>query len=325
MNRRNHSASIDAIRRTFGDVLQENVSLARYTSARIGGNVDLLLIANSAEQLAAMANTLWDSEIPFRVLGAGSNVLVADAGVRGVVILNQARAVRFWEDPEGPRVHAESGASLGSVARRVVERGWSGLEWAATVPGTVGGAIVGNAGAHGGDIAGSLAVVEILQRTNGKAEWPVSRLEYGYRDSWLKQHPGEAVVLAATLRAALSTPEKTKATMRAFLDQRQRTQPAGASMGSMFKNPPGDFAGRLIDEAGLKGYRIGGAQISPVHGNFFLNLGDATAADVLDLIQAAREKVMAQTGVELELEVELIGEWDTTTANIAKTTEGGAP
>jgi UDP-N-acetylmuramate dehydrogenase len=303
------TAAVEALRQSFPDGLQEQVSLARFTSSRIGGPADFLIMAGSAEQLVHVAQTLWKNEVPFRVLGSGSNILVADRGVRGVVVLNRARSVRLWKTDEGPRVKAESGASLMQVARRAVKRGWTGLEWATTIPGTLGGAVVGNAGAYGGDIAGNFVVAEILQPDEGLEQWSVDRLQYAYRDSWIKRHPGRVVVISATLRVEVSTPGKTNEKMRALIAQRKQTQPAGASMGSMFKNPEGDFAGRLIDEAGLKGLQCGAAQISPMHGNFFVNTGGATAADVWELIRRAREKVAEKFGLELELEIELVGDW----------------
>ncbi len=301
----------------FGDRIQLGAPLAPYTSARLGGPAEALLTVRSATELAQAAQTLWESGIAFRMLGGGSNVLVADSGLSGVVVLNRARANRFEESAAGPHVWAESGASFGAIARRAVERGWAGLEWAATVPGTVGGAIVNNAGAHEGDVAGSLEVAEILHRDRGRSEWPVKRLDYAYRESWLKRHPGQAVVLAGTFRLEASTVEATRARMEAFVEHRRRTQPPGASWGSMFKNPLGDFAGRLIEAAGLKGLRYGGAQISERHANFFINHGEATAADAWALIQKAREEVERQFGIELELEIELLGEWQAPNGSVA--------
>jgi UDP-N-acetylmuramate dehydrogenase len=317
------TAKAEALRDTFESGLLENAPLAQYTAARIGGPADFLIIVSSGDQLADVISTLWDIEVPFRVLGAGSNILVSDLGVREVVVLNRAREVRFIEDPNGPKVEAESGAMLGVVTRRSVEKGLSGLEWAASIPGTIGGAVVGNAGAYGDDIAGKLEMVEILQRGIGVEQWSVQRLEYAYRDSWLKRHPGEAVVLKAVLGLEQSTPEECKAKMGAFVEQRKRTQPTGASMGSMFKNPEGDYAGRLIEAVGLKGTQQGAAQISPLHANFFINLGDASAADVWDLIQLVRERVASQFDVWLELEVELVGDWETMNSNVIHSLPGG--
>jgi UDP-N-acetylmuramate dehydrogenase len=294
----------------FGDAIRTGVPLAPYTSARIGGEADVLLEVRSAAALAGAVRALWENKLAFQILGGGSNVLVADAGVREVVILNRARSKRFEERESEPFIWAESGASLGTIARQAAERGWSGMEWAAGVPGTLGGAIVGNAGAHGGDMAGSLIMAEILQQGGREESWTVERLGYSYRSSALKRDPG-SVVLAGTLGLSHSTAEACKARVKEYSAQRERTQPAGASMGSMFKNPPGDYAGRLLDEAGLKGLRIGNAWISEKHANFFVNDGRAAARDVASLIETARERVKKASGVELELEIEFIGDWGT--------------
>lgn len=300
----------EALRSAFQEGLKENVPIAPFTSARIGGPADFLIEARSDEHLAEVVSRIWELGFPLKILGGGSNVLVSDLGIRGVVVLNKARKVEFLEEGEGLWVQAESGATLGTIARRAAKRGWGGLEWAATVPGSLGGAVVGNAGAHGGDIAGSLGMAEILQREGEIESWSVDRLEYAYRDSWLKRNPGRAVVLQASLGLESSSTERCEEMMRSFLNERERTQPHGASMGSMFVNPPDDFAGRLIDAAGLKGQIRGDAQISPLHGNFFINLGGAKAADVRQLIDLARDQVGQQFGVDLELEIELLGEWD---------------
>jgi UDP-N-acetylmuramate dehydrogenase len=298
------------IREIFGDQLRQDVSLAPYTSSRIGGPADFLVEVRSSEELAQKAQALWGMDMPFRILGGGSNVLVSDKGVRGVVILNHARDVIFIKGEAGPRVKAESGASLGSVSRRTVERAWTGMEWAATVPGTIGGAVVGNAGAHGGDIASCLEMAEILQRKGHIEPWPVERFEYGYRDSALKRQPRQFVILTATFRLSSTTMEIAKRKVKEFIEYRQRTQPSGPSWGSMFKNPPGKSAGKLIDTAGLKGLQIGGARVSAKHANFFINLGDASASDVLRLIRLVRKEVAERFEIVLELEVELFGDWD---------------
>jgi UDP-N-acetylmuramate dehydrogenase len=297
------------LRRVFGERLQQGVSLARFTSSRTGGAADWMIQVRTAQDLRQSAVRLWEIGDRFRVLGGGSNVLVADAGVREVVILNEARDVRFEAGDLATRVAAESGASLGSVARRSADRGLTGLEWAATVPGTIGGAVVGNAGAHGGDVAGVLETAEILQPPDRLEVWPVERFEYAYRTSWLKRHPGQAVVLSAAFQLQASTAEVTRARVEANVEARQQTQPPGASWGSMFKNPPGDFAGRLVEAAGLKGMRIGQAEISRVHANFFLNDGGASATDVAQLLLEARRRVREDSGVDLELEIELVGDW----------------
>lgn len=305
---------------TFGDRLKERVPLARYTAARVGGLADALISVNSKNDLVDVVGRLWDLDVPFQIIGGGSNMLVSDAGVRELVVYNRARQVRFDEASHTPTVKAESGANLGLIARQAAAKGLAGLEWAAGIPGTVGGAVVGNAGAHGNDIAGLLLVAEILhqhhQGDNNQGgmhpqveDWPAQRLELGYRNSILKHQKGEMVVLSAVFSLLRSTSKEVQKKIQEFVAFRQQTQPPGASMGSMFKNPPGDYAGRLIEEAGLKGTRIGGAEISHRHANFFINHGDATAMDIKRLIDLSRDEVEKRFGVGLELEIELVGEW----------------
>jgi UDP-N-acetylmuramate dehydrogenase len=316
----NHSSNfhlpIDALRAAFGGALQEGASLSGYTTARAGGPADALLVAGSAGELEQMIRRLWDLDAPFYLLGYGSNVLVSDSGLRGVVVLNRARAISFDVESNPPSVWAESGALIGTIARQAGLRGLGGFEWAATVPGTLGGAVYGNAGAFGGDIHASLLVAEILQPT-GKELWPVERLQYQYRSSLLKRESEDAktrpnaIILSARLKLEHSEPQTVQEKMETFSTRRRGTQPPGASMGSMFKNPPGDYAGRLIEAAGLKGARVGGAEISTIHANFFVNYGQASAADIRELIRMAHDTVAEKFGVQLELEVELLGDWST--------------
>jgi UDP-N-acetylmuramate dehydrogenase len=297
----------DALFAKFGDKVKENVSLAPYTSARIGGNADLFITANSADELAEIMTVVWQQHLPYFLLGGGSNVLISDKGVRGLTVLNRAKAIRF-DGGSQPKVWVESGVVFSNLANRCASKGFSGLEWAATVPGTVGGAVYGNAGAFGGDMSGNLIHADILTEA-GREVWPVSKLEYGYRISALKRGGVKAVVLSAELCLKNATKEEVTVKIGQFSERRKSTQPPGASMGSMFKNPEGDFAGRLIEAAGLKGTRIGNAEISPVHGNFFINHGKTKAADIRALIELAQKKVAEQFNVNLELEVELVGEW----------------
>jgi UDP-N-acetylmuramate dehydrogenase len=290
----------------FGEEVKTNAVLAPYTSARIGGRADILVSAQSADDLASIVTLLWSEGIEPVVLGGGSNVLVSDMGIRGVTVVNRAKAVRFDEiDP--PCVWAESGVVFSNLANRCAAKGLAGLEWAGTVPGTIGGAVYGNAGAFGGDMAGSLEWAEVLT-PDGRERWPAETFGYGYRTSILKRQERRAVVLAAELKLTTSTREAVTTTMAAFGERRKATQPPGASMGSMFKNPPGDKAGRLIEAAGLKGRRVGNVEISPVHANFFVNHGRANAADVKALIEIAQRTVREKLGVELELEIEFLGE-----------------
>jgi UDP-N-acetylmuramate dehydrogenase len=328
----------------FSERFDTNVSIARFTSARIGGPADGMLTADSIDDLAEMVTFLWEERIPFIILGGGSNVLVSDAGVRGVVLLNKARQLKFDLEGDQPSVWAASGINLGRVARQAAVHGLSGLEWAAGIPGSIGGAVAGNAGAHDGDIAGSLLLAEILHQEivgkkskNGNSptmvihreEWSVDRFEYGYRSSiinrnksgtgrlsgmefsgWVTIEQPDYIILAALLRLEKSTKKDVTARLDELVSQRHQTQPPGASMGSMFKNPVGDYAGRLIEAAGLKGTRIGDAAISSLHGNFFINYGHASARDVWELIILAQSVVENKFDIMLELEIELIGSWE---------------
>jgi len=301
------SLAVDVLYAKLGDKLKENVSLAPYTSARIGGPADILITVKSADELEEVVKLVWQRALPYYILGGGSNVLVSDKGIRGVVILNRAKAVRFHHGDQ-PRVWVESGVVFSNLANRCASKGLSGLEWAATVPGTAGGAVYGNAGAFGGDMAGNLIWAELLTK-DGREKFSVERMGYGYRTSVLKRNEVKAVVLSAELILKNSTKEEVTVKIEQFSAHRRATQPPGASMGSMFKNPAGDYAGRLIEVAGLKGTRVGNAEISPLHGNFFINHGKTRAEDVRALIQLVQETVKEKCGVELELEIELIGEW----------------
>jgi UDP-N-acetylmuramate dehydrogenase len=297
------------LRFTFGDRLQENVPLSGYTAARIGGPADALVFIRSADELAQAAEKLWRLEIPFLLLGGGSNVLVSDKGVRGMVIINRARLVKFDSKAEPPSVHAESGVTPNDITQRAARLGLAGFEWAASLPGSLGGAVYGNAGAFDGDIAGNLILLELIHRQHGRQVWPVEKMEYGYRTSVLKREHPPALILSAQLALSHGDPQAIRVKMEQFSEQRRETQPPGASMGSMFKNPTGEKAGRLIEAAGLKGRRIGNAEISTQHANFFINHGQTRAEDMKALIELAQKTVARKFGVKLELEVELIGEW----------------
>ena len=298
---------MDALAVKFGDRVRADIPLAPYTSARIGGPADILITANSADELSEIMLTVWKAKADYFILGGGSNVLISDKGVRGITILNRAKAVRF-ENKSQPKVWAESGVVFSNLSNRCASKGLSGLEWAASVPGTIGGAVYGNAGAFGGDMAGTLVWAE-LATDAGREMWSVEKMDYGYRTSILKRGGIRAVVLSAELTLKNATKEEVPVKIERFSERRKTTQPPGASMGSMFKNPPGDFAGRLIEAAGLKGTRIGNAEISPLHGNFFINHGKTDAEDIRALIELARKTVTDKFGIELELEIELVGEW----------------
>jgi UDP-N-acetylmuramate dehydrogenase len=298
---------IDTLYAKLGDMVKENVPLAPYTSARIGGPADVFLMADTSTELARIVKLLWKNDTPFTLLGGGSNVLVSDKGVRGVVVLNRAKGLKF-NTGDQPSVEAESGVVFSNLANRCASKGLAGLEWAAAVPGTVGGAVYGNAGAFGGDVSGDLISAELLTM-EGRETFTVELMGYGYRTSVLKRGELRAMVLSAEFALKNSTKEEATVKIQQFSAHRKATQPPGASMGSMFKNPDGNYAGKLIEAAGLKGTRIGNAEISPLHGNFFINHENTKAEDIRALIELVQKTVKEKQGVELELEIELIGEW----------------
>ena len=295
-------------RRIFGDRFLADEPLARHTTFRIGGPAEWFLAAETADQLAQAVRLAKAHRMPFFILGGGSNILVADAGVEGLVIAVRCRKMEVR--PDGV-VYAEAGAALAGLARTAIRAGLGGLEWAVSLPGTVGGAVVGNAGAHGGCVADSLETVILLAPDGEVVRRSADWLNYSYRYSRLKgQRNDDAyIVLAAEFRLSPAPVAELEARAEGFLAQRRAAQPTEASVGSIFKNPPGDYAGRLVEAAGLKGYRVGQAQISPVHANFIVNLGGATAVEVWSLIQLARDAVQQRFGINLELEILRVGRW----------------
>lgn len=298
----------------FGEQFQRDVPLAKYTSARVGGPADMLLIVHSAEELEAAVTLAYETGTRYFILGGGSNILVADRGVRGLVILNRARSITFRHAGASIVCTAESGANLSSLARQCISKGLAGLEWAIGVPGTVGGAVVGNSGAHGGDMSDNVVAVTLWEAGRGTRTLSADELRFGYRDSILKREQGKhrprRVVLTAEMRFDLETPEVLIARADGFTAKRKQSQPGGASTGSMFKNPENYFAGYLIEAAGLKGFRTGDAEISEKHANFFINHGNATAEEIRLLVAEAWHVVKDRFGVEMDLEVELVGDWE---------------
>lgn len=298
---------LNDLRVALGDRAKADESLAPRTTFRIGGPADLLIEANTLPELMTAVRLARQFGVPMLILGNGSNILIRDAGFRGLVIEN--RCAQFWIDVAEPGkavLHVESGVALPNLANRMGRQGWAGLEWAIGVPGTIGGAVVSNAGAHGKCIADNLIKVSILDTNNVVRELPQSELQFDYRASRFKRVKNE-IILSVDFELTRDDPQKCVARMNEYTEYRRRTQPTEASVGSMFKNPPGDFAGRLIDAAGLKGARIGNVEVSLVHGNFFVNRGGATANDVLALIDLVCARVREKFGITLELEIEVIG------------------
>ena len=303
-------AQLDALSRGG---LRRNAPLAPFTSFRIGGPAEELAIFHRQENLIAALEALQLTQTSFLLLGGGSNVLISDAGAPGLTIIDQCKAInwpRYSQRKEQTTalVTVDAGAPLAGFARESIRRGFISMSWAVSIPGSVGGAIVGNAGAHGRDIAGALDSVQVWQA--GRIEtWPAASLGFAYRRSKLKGAPAPPVILSATFRLEPDVEGLAEEQARAYLQHRRRTQPAEKSAGSVFKNPPGEYAGRLIEQAGLKGRCAGDACISEKHANFIINRGRAAAADVMTLINLARIEVWRQFHILLELEILLLGDW----------------
>jgi UDP-N-acetylmuramate dehydrogenase len=296
-----------ALERLCPGGVRQDEPLAKHVTFRIGGPADILVQPRTLQNLIEVVTWLYQHGESFIILGRGSNVLVADRGVRGIVIKigrGQER-VRY----SGTRVIAESGVSLPHLSRKASERGLAGIEFAAGIPGSVGGAVVMNAGAHGHAIAEVVEAVRVLTPV-GEQVWGRADCRFRYRHSRFQEEPGVALEIEMALTAADAA--QTVARLEEWLKTRAETQPLGPpSSGCVFRNPEGDHAGRLIDIAGAKGARVGGVVVSALHANYMLNAGDATAADVLSLIEVVRARVREQCGVTLETEIKQIGDFET--------------
>jgi UDP-N-acetylmuramate dehydrogenase len=277
--------------------------LSRHTYFRIGGPADAMVYPDDVEDLKTAVRIARDEAIPVVVLGGGSNVLVQDGGVRGLVLNLSRSFVNLSAD--GGRVACGAGVRTSRLLALCARLGLTGLEGVTGVPGTVGGAIKGNAGTPLGCITDQLDRVRLVAGSGDEHVLARGELNVGYRQTDL---PPGAVVVEAVFTLRRGDPEQIRRTISKLLVRRSLTQPVEhRSAGCIFRNPPGDFAGRLVEEAGLKALRRGGARISERHGNFVVNLGGATAADVLWLVERAAAEVKARTGVSLDLEIQVIG------------------
>jgi len=293
----------------YGERLLTNEPLARHTSFAIGGPSDLLISARTMTEFVEVAHMAWGRNVPVLLLGGGTNVLVADAGLRGLTIVNECRGYRLGDDG---LLLAESGVWLAELARWTVQQGWAGLEWAVGIPGTLGGGVVGNAGAYGGCLADVVRRVTLLQPDREPEEIEAEQLDYSYRMSALKQESWRArrrIVLNVAIQLTPGDPEELARKTENVTVQRRLRTPVGCCAGSVFKRTMQYPAGFLIEQAGLKGRRIGGAEVSPKHANFLMNTGGATAADVKALIDLVQKTVWSSFAQRLEPEIELVGEW----------------
>lgn len=282
-----------------------NEMLSQHTTMKIGGPADLLIEPSSLENIQKVMTFIKKRNIPWRAIGRGSNLLVSDKGIEGVVIKLGSGLDHLTINDSA--ITVGGGHSLVSLSTLISKKGLSGLEFASGIPGSVGGAVYMNAGAHGSDISKILTKAHILFE-DGTIEWLTNdEMEFTYRTSVLqKKRPG--IVLEAEFKLTEGDRTTIVSKMQKNKDYRKETQPWNfPCAGSIFRNPLPNYAGKLIEEAGLKGFQIGGAKISEMHGNFIVNAGNATAKDVLDLIQYIKDKIQALYGIEMETEVEIIG------------------
>ena len=285
----------------------EDASMAQNTSFRIGGPADILVTPSSDAKIAAVLCLVQKHKLPLLVMGNGSNLLVRDKGIRGIVLKTSGlkEVTR-----EGNNVRAGAGMLLGALAQKTAGWGLSGLEFASGIPGTVGGAVVMNAGAYGGEMVQIIQAVFALTPNGEQVTIPKEKLELSYRHSIFQTDAYKGyIVTGVELLLQSRDIEAIKADIDDYTKRRLTKQPVDLpSAGSMFKRPQGYFAAALIEGAGLKGFTIGGAQVSPKHAGFVVNVGGATAADVIALVKAVQAKVLAAKGVILEPEVKIVGE-----------------
>jgi UDP-N-acetylmuramate dehydrogenase len=299
------TAARHALETRFAERARFDVPMSRHTSLRIGGPADALVTPIDRAELCDLLRLCTEYSLPRTLLGAGFNLLIRNAGLDGVVVC--LKKLRGLDQRPGPSVFAEAGVSHASITRFCIERGFSGLEFGAGIPGTVGGWIAMNAGIGVREQQDVVREIEIVT-ADGDETRRLARSELDFRYRELAGLPEGAVVVAALFSVDQSTSQAVQDEVDRLLARRQATQPLDIpSCGSVFRNPPGEFAGRLIDRAGLAGERVGGAQISPVHANFIVNLGGASADDVLALIELARERIRKTDGIELETEVRILG------------------
>jgi UDP-N-acetylmuramate dehydrogenase len=285
--------------------VKRNELLSQHTTMKIGGPADIFIEPSSLENIQKVMTFLKDRQIPWRAIGRGSNLLVSDKGIEGVVIKLGSGLDHLTINDS--TITVGGGHSLVSLSTLISKKGLSGLEFASGIPGSVGGAVYMNAGAHGSDISKMLTKAHVLFE-DGSIEWILNdEMEFTYRTSVLqKKRPG--IVLEAEFQLSKGDRTAIVSQMQKNKDYRKETQPWNfPCAGSIFRNPLPNYAGKLIEDAGLKGFQMGGAKISEMHGNFIVNAGNATAKDVLDLIQYIKDTILNLYGIKMETEVEIIG------------------
>lgn len=296
------------IQRRIGVKTSRHEPLARFTTMRVGGPADLFAEVHNLFELRALIRFARSREVPHFIVGRGSDLVISDAGVRGLVIYNRAQQHRFEE----ARLTCDSGLPMARAATLCRAAGLSGLEFGLAIPGTIGGAVWANAGAHESDVRHVLERASVMRAGADEVALDADGLHLAYRDSLLKHAPADRpdVVTWAAFNLTPATPAEIDARLDEIRRWRRQHQPLGMpSAGSVFRNPPGESAGAIIDRLGLKGTRVGGAVVSDKHANFIVNDRDGTAADVRRLGERVRESVARETGIELVFEIVFAGDW----------------
>lgn len=302
---RSVSRAYERLSRLMPNKVAADKPLAKYTTLRVGGPAAIYAVADTLSELRILVETINDYELPSLILGRGSNILISDDGLRGVVFQLGVDFNQVVVD--NTEIRAGAAVTLTSLVQAAARLQLSGLAFAVGIPGTLGAAVVLNAGAHGGEMGQIVKRITYYTRACQLRTAGVEQLLFGYRRCRL---PAGAVVLEAQLSLTAASVEVVKSQMETNWRRRKTSQPLDLpSAGSMFKNPDGDYAGRLIEAAGCKGWQIGGAQVSEKHANFFVNRGAATAADFYRLTQRVAGAVKAASGIELEPEIKIVGDW----------------
>lgn len=297
-------ADLDRLAEKHGVALERNVPLGPLTTLRVGGAADRMVTIRGVDELVTALEVARLAGVAAGVLGKGSDIVVADDGVRGLVIRNRADAIEI----DGRTVRSDSGTAMATLVKRCTSVGLAGIEFGISIPGSLGGAVWANAGAHDGEMKDIVVGVEAWSPATGRTTFDNAACAFAYRDSRFKSS-GE-IVLGASLALSPGTEDEIAGRVAAHQAQRRATQPlAEQNAGSVFRNPPGDHAGRLIDAAGLKGFRIGSAEVSTLHANFIVVDRGGSASDVRSVGDHVRAVVADTQGVELQYEIEFIGQW----------------
>ncbi|GAC1400163.1 MAG: UDP-N-acetylmuramate dehydrogenase [Chloroflexota bacterium] len=312
-----HDEVLNALTAAGAQRVAANELMSKYTSWRIGGPADYFCVAETDTQLRHAVEVANAHSLPWLVLGGGNNVLVSDLGIDGLVILNRLRGISIRtqdEENNGAILDCGAGVFFAKAAQYSAKHGYTGMEWGISIPGTVGGGVVNNSGAHWSDVGRALESADVMDASGKSERLDSGGLAYRYRHSFLKTAVStqtQLAVIRCRFKISADSPERALGRVEEMRAHRLRTQPVReASAGSTFTNPPGEHAGALIDRCGLKGYRLGDAQISPLHANFILNVGRATASEVIQLIGLAQTMVVSQFGFRLNPEVQFVGRWE---------------